>query len=100
MSSHELDPFVVEKRDPIMKEVLNEKEPSREQKLEILRPRAFEIVKAHQGRVVPKVEELLSLHKSFDKFPKAEVEKLAYFFGDQTEMIELIAQAIEEGKGK
>ncbi len=101
MPKHEIDPMALAKKDTPEKDVLtNEKEPSHEEKLAILYPRALEMVRAHNNRVVPRVEELLKRHKTFEKFPEKEVEKLIYPFGDQTEMIEAIIQAIEEEQAK
>ncbi len=83
---------------PERKVILDEEEPTHEQALEKLFPRAVELVKAHRNSVVQQVEELLRKYGDFSRFPQKEVEKLAYGFGDQTEMVELIAGLLQKGK--
>jgi hypothetical protein len=99
MSSHEIDPVALARRNTPEKEALKEIEPSHQTKLEILYPHAFELVKAHRSKIVEKVEKVLSLRKSFEKFTENELKELARDYGsDEVEMIEAIAMALNGEK--
>jgi hypothetical protein len=97
MSQHEKTPFDLGKaRTPENDLLRDEKEPSHAEKIEKCLPYAEKLVEAHQHQVVPRVEELLKTYKSYEKFPPEAVLKLAYRFGDEVEMIEAIAVALEK----
>jgi hypothetical protein len=103
MSSREINPFELERRDTTAKSLMREEEPAHDTKLEKLYPHAVELVKAHnKSRVVGKVEELLRRHGSYENFPEGAAQDLAdnVYGSGEVEMIENIARVLEAEKGK
>lgn len=79
-----------------------EGEPSHQAKLEMLYPRAVELVKASRSQIVEKVEELMKRYGSYERFPEGVAQDLAdnVYGSGEVEMIEDIARAIQEIKVK
>lgn len=97
MSGHEIDPFALERRDAVLREVTRAEKDTPQvdiKEVQKLIPGAQYIYAVHTNNVIPQVEALVEKYGNFENFPQDSVNKLAYHFGDQPAMIKALALVI------